>query len=296
MAILVDADTRVICQGMTGKQGTFHTERAIAYGTHVVAGVTPGKGGSEHLSLPVFDKVADAVAATGANTSVVFAPPAQAASAIMEAIEAELALVICVTERIPVLDMVRVKKALKQNKCSGTRLIGPNSIGIITPDGCRIGVMPGPIFKRGKIGIVSRSSTLTYEAVAQTSASGMGQSTCLSIGADPVHGMTFVEALELFFADPETQGVILIGEIGGNEEEAAADYLQTVPPDKAKPVVAYITGRYAPANRRMGHAGAIISGAKGDVAGKINALKSAGVHIAESPTTMGTTMRRVLAK
>ena len=289
MAILVNADTRVICQGMTGTQGTFHTERAIAYGTRIVAGVTPGKGGSRHLSLPVFDNVVDAVTETGADTSVIFAPPANAADAMLEAIRAELALVVCVTERIPVLDVLRVKKALADSK---TRLIGPNSIGIITPDTCRIGVMPAPIFKRGKIGIVSRASTLTYEAVAQTSAIGIGQSTCLSIGADPVHGMTFVDALELFFADPETEGVIIIGEIGGNEEEAAAEYIQSV--TDAKPVVAYITGRYAPSNRRMGHAGAIISGAKGDVAGKIKALKNAGVHIVESPTTIGSTMRRVL--
>lgn len=289
MAILVDTETRVICQGMTGTQGTFHTERAIAYGTQIVAGVTPGKGGGQHLSLPVFDNIAEAVTETGANVSVIFAPPVNAADAMLEAIEAELALVVCVTERIPVLDVLRVKKALIGSK---TRLIGPNSIGIITPDACRIGVMPAPIFKRGKIGIVSRASTLTYEAVAQTSASGIGQSTCLSIGADPVHGMTFVDALELFFADPETEGVIIIGEIGGSEEEAAAEYIKTA--TDAKPVVAYITGRYAPTNRRMGHAGAIISGGKGDVAGKIKALENAGVHIAESPTTIGTTMRRVL--
>jgi succinyl-CoA synthetase alpha subunit len=291
MAILIDADTRIICQGMTGTQGTFYTERAIAYGTRMVAGVTPGKGGSRHLSLPVFASVTEAVAETGASASVIFVPPAQAAAAMLEAIAARVPLVVCVTERIPVLDVVRVKRALAGSQ---TRLIGPNSIGIITPGACRIGVMPGPIFKRGKIGIVSRSSTLTYEAVSQTTASGLGQSSCLSIGADPVHGMTFVDALELFLADAETEGIIIIGEIGGNEEEAAAEYLKTRQKIHEKPVVAYITGRYAPANRRMGHAGAVISGGKGDVEGKIEALKSAGVHIAASPTTIGSTMRQVL--
>ena len=289
MAILVDANTKVICQGMTGTQGTFHTERAIAYGTQVVAGVTPGKGGSKHLGLPVFDNMAEAQQALHADASIVFVPPAQAAAAMLEAIAAEIPLLVCVSERIPVLDMVRVKHALQGSK---TRLLGPNSIGIITPDACKLGVMPGPIFQAGKIGIVSRASTLTYEAVAQTSAVGLGQSTCLSIGADPIHGLTFADTLTLFVADPDTAGIILIGEIGGHEEELAADYLAAHKPQK--PIIAYIAGRHAPAGRRMGHASAIISSGKGSVDEKISLLQKVGVQVVNSPTQIGAFMQRAL--
>ena len=291
MAILVDANTKVICQGMTGAQGTFHTERAIAYGTQVVAGVTPGKGGSEHLGLPIFDSVAEAQQATQADASIVFVPPANAAAAMLEAIVAEIPLLVCVTERIPVLDMVRVKQALQGSK---TRLLGPNSIGIITPAACKLGVMPGPIFKPGKIGIVSRASTLTYEAVAQTSAVGLGQSTCLSIGADPIHGLTFADTLALFLADPATAGIILIGEIGGHEEELAADYLSNH--NAQKPVIAYIAGRHAPPGKRMGHASAIISSGKGSVDDKIGVLQNVGVRVVDSPTKIGAFMQQALAQ
>lgn len=285
MAILVNRSTRVLVQGMTGAQGTFHSERAIAYGTKIVAGVTPGKGGARHLGLPVFNTVREAVVATGANASVIYVPPANAAAAMLEAISAELPLVVCITERIPVLDVVRVKHALRATR---TTLIGPNSFGVITPDECKIGIMPAPIFKRGRIGIVSRPSTLTYEAVAQTTAVGLGQSTCVGIGADPVHGLGFVDALALFLDDPETEGIMLIGEIGGSEEEQAAAYLKSAA--RRKPVAAYIAGRHAPPGRRMGHASAVIGGGKGDVEGKIAALADAGVHIAPSPTAMGRAM------
>lgn len=294
MAILADADTRVVCQGMTGAQGTFHCERAIAYGTRIVAGVTPGKGGREHLGLPVFDSVADAVGATGATASIIYVPPAHAADAMLEALAAELPLVVCVTERVPVLDMVRVKHAL-QKRGSKTRLIGPNSIGLITPGACKLGVMPGPIFKAGSVGILSRPSTLTYEAVAQTSAAGLGQSTCLSIGGDPVHGMGFVEALALFLDDPDTKGIVMIGEIGGSEEEQTADYLATARARKPdKPIIAYVAGRHAPPGRRLGHAGAIIGGGRGGVEQKIAALRQAGVSVVESPTLIGEAMKRAL--
>lgn len=290
MAVLVDANTKVICQGLTGRQGSFYAEEALAYGTKMVGGVRPGKGGSKHLGLPIFDTVAEAVDATGADASVIFVPPQNAAQAIREAIEAGVALIVCITERIPVLDMVRVKRLLEN---SGSRLIGPNCPGIITPGECKIGIMPRGIFKRGKIGIISRSGTLTYEAVAQTTAKQLGQSSCIGIGADPVQGMTFCDCLDLFMADEETEGIILIGEIGGTAEEEAADYLRNV--SSSKPVIAYVAGRYAPAERRMGHAGAIIEHGAGAAEAKLEALKSAGVHIAETPVAIGTTMAKVLA-
>ena len=289
MAILIDSETKVICQGMTGKQATFHCEQAIAYGTKLVAGVTPGKGGSKHLYLPVFDRVADAAAATGADASVIFVPPHNAAEAIIEAIEAEVPLVVCVTERIPVLDMVRVKRALQDSE---TRLIGPNSLGIITPGACKIGVMPAHLHQPGRIGIASRSASLTYETVDQTTAERLGQSTSVGIGGDPVYGMSFIDCLEMFFADPDTDGVILIGEIGGTAEEDAAEFLKQEKPKK--PVVGYIAGLHAPTERRMGHAGTVNVFGKGDGLQKVEALKAAGVRIAPSAAAIGATMRQAL--
>ncbi len=289
MAILIDPSMKVICQGLTGRQASYHTERAIAYGTEMVGGVVPGKGGQRHLGLPVFESVAEAREATGATASAVFVPPANAAAAMIEAIEAEISLLVCVTERIPVLDMVRVKRALEGSK---TTLIGPNSQGIIAAERCKIGVMPAHLDRRGRIGIVSRSASLSSEVVEQTTAERLGQSTSIGIGGDPVHGIGFVECLELFFADPETAGVVLVGEIGGTAEEQAAEFLRSA--RSPKPVVAYVAGLHAPAERRMGHAGTVNVFGSGRPAEKIEALRSAGAVIAPSAAVIGATMREAL--